>query len=139
MNANFMPSGMVCDVGKDTLRQKALAGCCGAPCGAGVGIVTGGFVENTRPGQNVKMVASRAKPAGAALLKIFPFATAYARMLGLPSGKQTIRSTTMAKSQLRGNREAKKPKQPKKPSLPATPFGAVHSRVGNDGAAKKKT
>lgn len=45
----------------------------------------------------------------------------------------------MAKSQLRGNREAKKPKQPKKPSLPATPFGAVHSRVGNDGAAKKKT
>lgn len=32
----------------------------------------------------------------------------------------------MAKSQLRGNREAKKPKQPKKPVLPASPFGAVH-------------
>ncbi|GAA0837326.1 hypothetical protein [Cupriavidus pauculus] len=44
----------------------------------------------------------------------------------------------MAKSQLRGNREAKKPKQPKKPVLPASPFGAVHSRVGNDGVGKKK-
>jgi hypothetical protein len=44
----------------------------------------------------------------------------------------------MAKSQLRGNREAKKPKQPKKPSAPAAPFAGVPSRVGNDGAAKKK-
>jgi len=44
----------------------------------------------------------------------------------------------MAKSQLRGNREAKKPKQPKKPVLSASPFGAVHSRVGNDGVGKKK-
>ncbi|WP_420998443.1 hypothetical protein ACKI2N_002790 [Cupriavidus sp. 30B13] len=45
----------------------------------------------------------------------------------------------MAKSQLRGNREAKKPKQPKKPAAPAAPFGAVQSRVGNDGVAKKKS
>ncbi|MGO4329099.1 hypothetical protein AB4Z48_18770 [Cupriavidus sp. 2TAF22] len=45
----------------------------------------------------------------------------------------------MAKSQLRGNREAKKPKQPKKPAAPASPFGTVQSRVGNDGVAKKKS
>lgn len=45
----------------------------------------------------------------------------------------------MAKSQLRSTREAKKPKQPKKPSVPATPFSTVHSRVGNEGAAKKKS
>ncbi|AJG18171.1 MULTISPECIES: hypothetical protein [Cupriavidus] len=44
----------------------------------------------------------------------------------------------MAKGQLRGNRETKKPKQPKKPVAPAAPFGAVQSRVGNDGAAGKK-
>lgn len=44
----------------------------------------------------------------------------------------------MARSQLRGNREAKKPRQPKKPSVPATPFRTVQSRVGNDGVAKKK-
>ncbi|MDF3836131.1 hypothetical protein P3W85_24725 [Cupriavidus basilensis] len=44
----------------------------------------------------------------------------------------------MAKGQLRGNREAKKPKQPKKPVAPAAPFGAVQSRVGNDGTAGKK-
>jgi hypothetical protein len=32
----------------------------------------------------------------------------------------------MAKGQLRGNREAKKPKQPKKPAAPATtPFGGA--------------
>lgn len=45
----------------------------------------------------------------------------------------------MAKSQLRGNREVKKPKQPKKPAVPATPFSTVQSRVGTEGAAKKKT
>ncbi|CAG9184904.1 hypothetical protein LMG23992_05366 [Cupriavidus laharis] len=45
----------------------------------------------------------------------------------------------MAKSQLRSTREAKKPKQPKKPSVPATPFSTVHSKFGNEGAAKKKT
>lgn len=45
----------------------------------------------------------------------------------------------MAKSQLRSTREAKKPKQPTKPSVPTTPFSTVHSRVGNEGAAKKKT
>jgi hypothetical protein len=44
----------------------------------------------------------------------------------------------MAKSQLRGNREAKKPKQPK-PSVPATPFSTVQSRVRNDGLAKRKS
>jgi hypothetical protein len=47
-------------------------------------------------------------------------------------------SITMAKGQLRGNRETKKPKQPKKPVAPAAPFGAVQSRVGNDGAGGKK-
>jgi len=45
----------------------------------------------------------------------------------------------MAKSQLRSTREAKKPKQPKKPSVPATPFSTVHSRVGTEAVAKKKT
>lgn len=45
----------------------------------------------------------------------------------------------MAKSQLRGNREAKKPKQPKKPALPAPPLGAAHSRIGNDGVGKRKS
>lgn len=45
----------------------------------------------------------------------------------------------MAKSQLRGNREAKKPKQPKKPAAPVVPFGAVHSRIGNDGVGKRKS
>ncbi|HEV2714026.1 MAG TPA: hypothetical protein VGU64_02100 [Terriglobales bacterium] len=45
----------------------------------------------------------------------------------------------MAKSQLRSTREAKKPKQSKKPSVPATPSSTVHSRVGNEGVAKKKT
>jgi hypothetical protein len=44
----------------------------------------------------------------------------------------------MAKSQLRSTREAKKPKQPTKPSVPATPFSTVHSRIGNEGVAKKK-
>jgi hypothetical protein len=60
-------------------------------------------------------------------------------MLGLPSGKQCNRSTTMAKSQLRGNREVKKPKQPKKPAVPATPFSTVQSRVASEVATKKKT
>lgn len=73
------------------------------------------------------------------LLKIFPFAEGEARMLGLPPGKQRSRGITMAKSQLRGNREVKKPKQPKKPAVPAAPFSTVQSRVGNEGAAKKKT
>lgn len=45
----------------------------------------------------------------------------------------------MAKSQLRSTREAKKPKQPTKPSVPAKPFSTVHSRVVNEGVAKKKT
>ena len=45
----------------------------------------------------------------------------------------------MAKSQLRSTREAKKPKQPTKPSVPATPSSTVHSRVGREGFAKKKT
>jgi len=32
------------------------------------------------------------------------------------------RRTTMAKGQVRGNKEPKKPKQPKKPEIPATGF-----------------
>ncbi|MGO4306749.1 hypothetical protein [Cupriavidus sp. RAF12] len=45
----------------------------------------------------------------------------------------------MAKGQLRGNREAKKPKQPPKPVLPATPFGTLQSRIRSEGVGKKKT
>ncbi|MDC6284366.1 MULTISPECIES: hypothetical protein [Ralstonia solanacearum species complex] len=45
----------------------------------------------------------------------------------------------MAKSQLRSNREAKKPKQPKKSAVPATPLSAVQSRAGHEGGTKKKT
>jgi len=55
-----------------------------------------------------------------------------------PLGEQRNRSITMAKSQLRGNREVKKPKQPKKVAVPAAPFGSVQSRVTNEGAEKKK-
>ncbi|WP_444635112.1 hypothetical protein [Cupriavidus oxalaticus] len=45
----------------------------------------------------------------------------------------------MAKSQLRSNREAKKPKQPKKASVPATPFGTVQSRARNDDLTKRRS
>ncbi|WP_255398713.1 hypothetical protein [Pollutimonas subterranea] len=41
----------------------------------------------------------------------------------------------MAKGQLRGNKEAKKPKQAPKPATPASPFGSTASK-GVD--AKKK-
>lgn len=44
----------------------------------------------------------------------------------------------MAKGQVRGNREAKKPKQPPKPTTPASPFGATTSRAGAQAADKKK-
>ncbi|MBL8407034.1 MAG: hypothetical protein JNJ81_04420 [Candidatus Accumulibacter sp.] len=36
----------------------------------------------------------------------------------------------MAKSQLRSNREVKKPKQPQKPVVPTTPFGGTSSSAG---------
>jgi hypothetical protein len=36
----------------------------------------------------------------------------------------------MAKGQLRGNREHKKPKQPKKPAAPATPFMGKPAAAG---------
>ncbi len=43
----------------------------------------------------------------------------------------------MAKGQLRGNREAKKPKQPKKPAAPATPvMGATLRAAGTTGGRK---
>jgi hypothetical protein len=54
-------------------------------------------------------------------------------------GTQRARSNTMAKSQLRSTREAKKPKQPRKPSVPAIPSGTVHSRLVNEGVARKKS
>jgi hypothetical protein len=60
-------------------------------------------------------------------------------MLELPPWQATHQEQVMAKSQLRSTREAKKPKQPKKPSVPASPFSTTHSRVGNEGAAKKKS
>ena len=44
----------------------------------------------------------------------------------------------MAKSQLRGNKEAKKPKQPKKPAAPASPFGVSQARGATPAAAKKR-
>jgi len=44
----------------------------------------------------------------------------------------------MAKGQLRGNREAKKPKQPKKPAAPATtPFMGTPARPGGQGSGRK--
>ncbi|MHB8253055.1 MAG: hypothetical protein ACYDEV_05020 [Acidiferrobacter sp.] len=43
----------------------------------------------------------------------------------------------MAKGQLRGNREAKKPKQPKKPAAPAA-FGAAAIRASTTIAGAKK-
>ncbi len=44
----------------------------------------------------------------------------------------------MAKSQLRGNREAKKPKQPQKPTAPAAPFGGGSSSVGSQASDVRK-
>jgi hypothetical protein len=45
----------------------------------------------------------------------------------------------MAKSQARGNREAKKPKQPKKVVAPvAVAFGSTPSKTAVAGAAAKK-
>ncbi len=44
----------------------------------------------------------------------------------------------MAKGQLRGNREEKKPKQPKKPVAPTTPFGATPLRGNSPPATVKK-
>ncbi len=44
----------------------------------------------------------------------------------------------MAKSQLRGNREAKKPKQPQKPKAPAAPFGATTSAGSVAAEVRKK-
>jgi hypothetical protein len=48
------------------------------------------------------------------------------------------RSISMAKSQLRGNREAKKPKQPQKPKAPAAPFGATTSAGSVAAEVRKK-
>lgn len=45
----------------------------------------------------------------------------------------------MAKGQLRGNREAKKPKQPPKPALPANPFATRPSSVRSGGVGKTKS
>jgi hypothetical protein len=43
----------------------------------------------------------------------------------------------MAKSQLRGNRESKKPKQPKKSNAPASPFIVPPGRTGAPMPSKK--
>ena len=43
----------------------------------------------------------------------------------------------MAKGQLHGNREAKKPKQPKKPAAPAA-FGSAASRSDSQAAGIKR-
>lgn len=44
----------------------------------------------------------------------------------------------MAKGQLRGNKEAKKPKQPPKPATPASPFGAAPTKGGAQTSATTK-
>ncbi|GAB2897844.1 hypothetical protein GCM10027278_17520 [Paralcaligenes ginsengisoli] len=44
----------------------------------------------------------------------------------------------MAKGQLRGNKEAKKPKQPPKPAMPASPFGAASTKGGTQTSETKK-
>ena len=44
----------------------------------------------------------------------------------------------MAKGQLRGNKEAKKPKQPPKPATPASPFGAAPIKGGAQTSATTK-
>jgi hypothetical protein len=44
----------------------------------------------------------------------------------------------MAKSQLRGNREAKKPKQPQKPAVPAAPFGGTTPNAGSQSSEARK-
>jgi hypothetical protein len=43
----------------------------------------------------------------------------------------------MAKGQLRGNKEAKKPKQPPKPATPASPFGSSKSAAPTSDSKKK--
>lgn len=43
----------------------------------------------------------------------------------------------MAKGQLRGNKEAKKPKQPPKPAVPASPFGSGKSAAPSSDSKKK--
>jgi hypothetical protein len=44
----------------------------------------------------------------------------------------------MAKGQVRGNREHKKPKQPKKPVAPAmTPFAGTPARPAGQGSGRK--
>jgi hypothetical protein len=44
----------------------------------------------------------------------------------------------VAKGQVRGNKEAKKPKQDKKPSTPITPSGSSAARAGTPIDTKKK-
>lgn len=44
----------------------------------------------------------------------------------------------MAKGQLRGNKEAKKPKQAPKPAVPASPFGSTAKGGAQSSDAKKK-
>lgn len=44
----------------------------------------------------------------------------------------------MAKGQVRGNKEAKKPKQPPKPAVPATGFGAIPLKGGAQQSEPKR-
>lgn len=44
----------------------------------------------------------------------------------------------MAKGQVRGNREAKKPKQPPKPAAPASDFGSIPIKGNRPSDSKKK-
>jgi len=43
----------------------------------------------------------------------------------------------MAKGQVRGNRETKKPKQPPKPAAPALPWGSTGGKSSQADAKKK--
>ncbi|QAA92873.1 hypothetical protein CKA81_02705 [Pollutimonas thiosulfatoxidans] len=62
------------------------------------------------------------------------------RMLYRPTGIQLLsyKEHIMAKGQLRGNKEAKKPKQPKKPATADTPFGAIVPKGSAQPAGGKK-
>ncbi len=44
----------------------------------------------------------------------------------------------MAKGQVRGNREAKKPKQPPKPAAPASDFGTIPGKGNRQSEPKRK-
>jgi hypothetical protein len=59
--------------------------------------------------------------------------SAYARHVSA-----TVIGIPMAKGQVRGNRETKKPKQPKKPAAPVLPWGNTGGKSSLSSADAKK-